>query len=267
MRIRQTSSDAAMTGLGWLVLGLAALFMIAPAILVVVLSFSGHSKLVFPPQHWGLRQYAALAGSQYWLQSIVMSFKVAIPTAILATLIGVPASIALERSRMKGKSVLRMLGIAPIVLPGAAYAVALYLFYAQFHILGSFWGVVLAEVTIAVPFVILIVGAGLRRISADLELVAMSLGASRLRATLGITVRLLVPSIAASLVLAFVTVFDELVLINFVGGGQIITLPKAIYDSFRTGTEPLITAIATLSMVVTGVLMLISTHWRRASAD
>jgi len=64
-----------------------------------------------------------------------------------------------------------------------------------------------------------------------------------------------------------VTVFDELVLINFVGGGQIITLPKAIYDSFRTGTEPLITAIATLSMVVTGVLMLISTHWRRASAD
>lgn len=246
--------------------GVAIVFLVAPAILVVVLSFSGHESLIFPPDRWGLRQYQALFASDYWLGSLGQSFLVAIPAALIATGIGVPAALALERSRIKGKSLLRALGVAPIVLPGAAYAVALYLFYAQAHILGRLWSVILAEVTLALPFVILVVGVGLRRIPPDLELVAMSLGASRHRATVGITLRLLLPSIAASAVLAFVTVFDEVVLVNFLGNGEVITLPKAIYDSFRNGTDPLITAIASLLMVLTGALMLTAARLRRGEA-
>jgi ABC-type spermidine/putrescine transport system permease subunit II len=267
MRIQRAPSEAAFYFSKWLLEAVTVVFMVAPAILIVVLSFSAHDSLLFPPQDWGLRQYSALLGSSYYLQSIGTSFLIAIPTAVISIAIGVPAAIALERSRMRGKTILRVLGVAPIVLPGAAYAVALYLFYAETHILGSFWGVVLAEVTLAVPFVIMIVGVGLRRIPADLELVAMSLGASRTRATFGITLRLLLPSIAASAVLAFVTVFDEVVLVNFLGAGQIITLPKAIYDSFRTGTEPLITAVATLLMLLTGLLMLLATRWRKVNTE
>jgi ABC-type spermidine/putrescine transport system permease subunit II len=244
----------------------AILFLLVPAAVVIVLSFSNEKIMTFPPRTWGGNQYHSLFGSGYWLSSIGTSFSVAIPSAMLAVIIGVPAVLALERSRIKGKSLLRTLSIAPLVLPGVAYAVALYAFYIDVGLVGTRIGVIMATSMLALPFVILVAGAGLRRIPADLELVAMSLGASRLRATFGITLRLLLPSIAAAAILAFVTTFDEAVLVNFLGGGQVITLPKAIYDSVRTGLEPLITSIATLLMLFTGVLMALVTRARKGEA-
>jgi ABC-type spermidine/putrescine transport system permease subunit II len=242
-----------------------ALFMLTPVLLVMVLSFSNEKNMTFPPSTWGTSQYRTLFRSDYWLSSIGTSFAISIPAALLAVVVGVPAVIALERSNIKGKALLRTLGIAPLVLPGVAYAVALYAFYIDIGAVGTRWGVIVATSMLAIPFVILVSGAGLRRIPASLQLVAMSLGASRFRATWGITLRLLLPSIAGSAILAFVTTFDEAVLVNFVGGGQIVTLPKAIYDSVRTGIEPLITAIGTLLMLFIGILMILASLTRKGS--
>jgi ABC-type spermidine/putrescine transport system permease subunit II len=267
MRIRQTRVALALSGLEWLVKAFVIVFMVAPAVLVVVLSFSNERTMMFPPEHWGTDQYSNFLGSGYWTSSVAKSFLVALPSSLLAVLVGVPAVLALERSRMRGKALVHVLGVAPLILPGVVYAIALYTLYADLNLIGSIWGVILADTMLALPFVILIVGVGLRRIPADLELVAMSLGASRSRATLGITLRLLAPAIAASVVLGFVMTFDEAVLINFLGGGEVVTLPKAIFDSFRNGTEPLITAIATLLMLLTGVLMLAATRWRRGEME
>lgn len=263
MRIRETPVAVVARGVEMAVKIGAIVFLLGPAVVVVVLSFSNEKTMTFPPRTWGTEQYRTLVESEYWLSSVATSFSVAIPAALLAVVIGVPAVLALERSKIRGKSLLRTLGIAPLVLPGVAYAVALYTFYIDTGLVGTRLGVVLGTAMLALPFVILVAGAGLRRIPADLELVAMSLGASRLRATVGITLRLLLPSIAAATVLAFVTTFDEAVLVNFLGGGQVITLPKAIYDSVRTGLEPLITAIATLLMLFTGVLMAFATRARK----
>ncbi len=242
-------------------------FLLLPAVLVIVLSFSSDANLTFPPDSWGLRQYEALFASDYWIGAVGMSFVIAIPTALLCAVVGVPAALALERSRMRGKGMLWALGVAPLVLPGVAYAVALYAFFIDARLIGTVTGVILAESMLALPFVIIIVGAGLRRIPQELELVAMSLGASNLRATWGITLRLLSPSIAAATVLAFMVAFDEAVLVTFLGGGEIITLPKATYDSVRDGLDPVITAIASLLMVFTGVLMLLATRLRGADGD
>lgn len=263
MRIRESPVAVVARGVEMAVKIGAVVFLLGPAVVVVVLSFSNEKTMTFPPRTWGVEQYRTLVASEYWLSSVATSFSVAIPAALLAVVIGVPAVLGLERSRIRGKSLLRTLGIAPLVLPGVAYAVALYTFYIDTGLVGTRLGVVLGTAMLALPFVILVAGAGLRRIPADLELVAMSLGASRLRATVGITLRLLLPSIAAATVLAFVTTFDEAVLVNFLGGGQVITLPKAIYDSVRTGLEPLITAIATLLMLFTGVLMAFATRARK----
>jgi ABC-type spermidine/putrescine transport system permease subunit II len=266
MKIKESPLSTAARSVEMVIKLAAILFLLVPAVVVIVLSFSNEKTMTFPPRTWGANQYQSLLGSDYWLSSIGTSFSVAIPSALLAVAVGVPAVLALERSRIKGKSVLRTLGVAPLVLPGVAYAVALYTFYIDAGLVGTKFGVILATSMLALPFVILVAGAGLRRIPADLELVAMSLGASRLRATSGITLRLLLPSIAAAAILAFVTTFDEAVLVNFLGGGQVITLPKAIYDSVRTGLEPLITAIATLLMLFTGVLMALVTRARKGDA-
>jgi ABC-type spermidine/putrescine transport system permease subunit II len=237
-------------------------FMLSPALLIAVLSFSNEASLSFPPDEWGLDRYRELADSSYWISSIVKSFLIATPTAVLCLLIGVPAAFALNRTRMPLRGAVTALGLAPLVLPGVAYAVAMYTFFIQIGLIGSTLGLIAAHVILSLPFVIIIVGAAINRIPPELELVAMTLGASRLRAMTGITLRLLSPAIAATFIFCFIHSFDEATFVNFLGGPGLITLPKAIFDSVRTGLEPLITAIATILMIATGVVMMLATYWR-----
>lgn len=265
--VRVTGGAHVVYSAEWLLKAVTVIFMVAPAILVVALSFSNEKTLAFPPGGWSTRQYSDFFDSHYWVASVGESFVIAIPAALLATIFGVPAVLALERSKLPGKAFLRTLGLAPLVLPGVVYAIALYALFTDLHLIGTVWGVILANMMVSLPFVLVIVGVGMRRIPADLELVAMSLGASRARATWGITLRLLAPSIAAATVLGFVVSFDDAVLVNFLGGGDVVTLPKAIFDSFRNGINPLITAIATLLMVLTGLMMLSALRLRRGGVE
>jgi ABC-type spermidine/putrescine transport system permease subunit II len=125
----------------------------------------------------------------------------------------------------------------------------MYGFLAQIGILGSYWGLVFADCMLVIPFVVIVIESSLSRIPRDLELVAMTLGASRSRAIVGITLRLLLPAIAASFILCFITNFDEAVFVNFLSGPGLTTLPKAIFNSLRTGLDPSITAVATVLMI------------------
>ena len=79
---------------------------------------------------------------------------------------------------------------------------------------------------------------------------------------IGITLRLLLPAIGAAFVFAFITSFDEAVFVNFIGGPGLITLPKAIFNSVLTGIDPLITAVASVLMVCTGIVMMVAVYWR-----
>lgn len=241
------------------------IFMLSPTVLIAVLSFSGESNLRFPPRTWGFTQYENLFASAYWMGAIAKSFVIAIPAAACCLAVGVPAAYALNRTRMYGRGLFTALGLAPIILPGVAYAVAMYTFFIQAGLVGSRMGLVLVHVVLSLPFVIIITGAAINRIPPELELVAMTLGASRSRAIMGITLRLLVPAMGASFIFCFINSFDEATFISFIGGPGMITLPKAIFDSIRTGLVPLITAISTLLMVSTGAVMMIGTYWRSRS--
>jgi ABC-type spermidine/putrescine transport system permease subunit II len=255
------------TALRWLAFAVVLLvvsFLFLPVIVTVVLSFSNQTVLHFPPQEFGTRQYTAFFGSPYWTQSVLKSLQIAFPTAILATLIGLPAVFAFNRTQMPFREGLELAGLTPFLLPGVAYAIAMYAMYAQFHLIGSGVGLVLADTAIALPYVVIIAGAAIKRAPRELELVAMTLGASRIRALIGITFRLILPAVAASFVLAFIAAFDDATFVNFVGGPGLITLPKAIFDSLRLGIDPLITGIATILMALTGVAMTAAVWLRRA---
>jgi ABC-type spermidine/putrescine transport system permease subunit II len=232
----------------------AVVAMLVPVLLTVVVSFSGEDYFAFPPESWGLRQYRELFGDPLWGPALRLSFEVAATVAALAVAIGVPAAYAIQRSRLPGRQALYGAGLAGIVIPIAAFAVALYGMLSELGLRGTYAGLVLAHATLAVPVVLLVATAALSRLPVTLELVAMTAGASRMRASLGITLRLLAPAVAAAAALAFVTSFEEAVLINFIGGVDQTTLPKAILSSARFGTSPVITAIATLLMVGTGLL-------------
>jgi ABC-type spermidine/putrescine transport system permease subunit II len=232
-----------------------ALLLLAPAALVAVLSFSGDAFFDFPPRAWGLRQYRTLFEDPRWGQALWLSVKIALPVAAVSALVVVPTLFAVHRSRLPGRGALQAGGILGIVIPISAYAVAIYGVFAQVGLLGTYVGLVLANVTLAVPVMLLVTSAAMSRIPAELELAAMVAGASRARAWVGITARLLAPAIVAGTVLAFMTSLDEAVFINFLGGPGQETLPRAILDSVRYGLDPVITAIATLLMAATSVVM------------
>lgn len=253
-------------GVAWTVGGLlwlTIILMLSPPILIIVLSFSGEDHLVFPPAHWGIRQYLALITSDYWLAAIWTSIKIAVPVAILSTIIGLAASLAIHRSRLAGRAGLSFAGILPLIVPVSAYAVALYGLFAKLGLIASYAGMILAHTILAVPLSLILFDASLSTLRAELELMAMTLGASRRQAWTSVTLPLLFPTFGASLVFAFLTSFDEAVLVNFLGGGVFVTLPKAIFDAVRFGVDPLIAAIATILIVVTAALAAISVAMQR----
>ena len=254
-RVRRTASvDRAARAAGIAVATAAVVAMLAPVLLTVLVSFSGEDYFAFPPESWGLRQYRELFADPVWGPALRLSLEVAATVAVLAVAIAVPEAFAIQRSRLPGRHALYAAGLAGMVIPIAAFAVALYGVLSELGLRRTYTGLVLANATLAVPVVLIVVTAAISRLPVTLELVAMTAGASRLRASLGITVRLLAPAIAAGAALAFVTSFEEAVLVNFVGGAEQTTLPKAILESARFGTSPVITAIATLLMAATGLL-------------
>lgn len=243
-----------------------ALLLLVPAVLVALLSFSEDRFFDFPPHAWGLRQYRTLLEDPRWGSALWLSVRIAVPVAVLAALVVVPTLLAIHRSRLPFRSALAVGGVAGIVLPISAYAVAMYGVYAQIGLLGTYWGLVLANLTLAVPVMLLVCSAAMSRIPVELELAAMVAGASRVQAWAAITLRLLLPAILAGGVLAFMTSLDEAVLINFLGGPGLETLPKAILDSVRYGLEPVIAAIATLLMVGTSLAMGLAARLTRLGA-
>jgi ABC-type spermidine/putrescine transport system permease subunit II len=248
--------DRLTRGVSVSVVALIVLVMLAPPAMVVALSFSNERFFEFPPHAWGLRQYRVLFEDPRWGSAVWLSVKIAVPVALLATLIVVPALFTFHRSRLPMRNALQLGGLTGLVLPVSAYAVAMYGVFARLDLLGTYVGLVLADLTLAIPVMLLVTSPALSRIPEELELAAMVAGASRARAWLQITARLLAPAILAGAVLAFMASFDESVFINFLGGSGQETLPRAILDSVRFGLEPVVTAIATLLILGTSAAMI-----------
>jgi ABC-type spermidine/putrescine transport system permease subunit II len=250
----------------WAVLLLTLAFLIVPAVLVVVLSFSNEPTIAFPPRGWGMRNYVALGSSPGWWRAAMLSLVVATVVAVISALVAVPAAFAVERTGLARLPVLSFLAVLPLLVPQAAYSIGVYMMMVQLGMLGSPAGLVAAHVAICFPLVFVIVRSQLKRMSPDLDLVAMTLGASRRRAWLGISLRLLLPTVLSGGLFAFLISFDEAVFSNFLSGGVLITLPKMIFDSVRLGIDPVITAIATLLMAFTALMLFTAAGLRRRKA-
>jgi ABC-type spermidine/putrescine transport system permease subunit II len=247
-------ADALTQTLARVAVAAAVTIMLAPVLLIVAVSFSGASYFDFPPELWSLRQYREAFGDPRWWSAVAFSLEVAAAVAVVSATIAVPAAFAIRRSRLPGRHIVYAGGLSGILFPISALAVALYGVMSQLGLRGTFVGLVLAHAILAVPIVLIVVTAALGRIPIELELAAMTAGASRVRAWIGVTIRLATPAILAGGLLAFVTSFDEAVLVGFLGGPEQTTLPKAILDSARFGVSPVITAVATLLMLTIGAV-------------
>ena len=229
--------------------------ILAPVVVTLVISFSEQIRFAFPPQGFGWRQYQELFRNPVWMRSIGLSFSLALPATALAVAVALPVSLVAQRSRLPGRNFLQGAAVASIIIPTTALAVGLFTLYSRLGLTSSNGGLIIAQAVLAVPIVTIGISAGLSRISRTPEFAAMTMGASLFRSIVEITGRGLLPAIVASAVMGFLNSFDEVVIVNFVGGPGQVTLPKAILDSVQNSTDPVITAAASLLIVGSALLM------------
>jgi len=234
---------------------LVGLFLVLPLFVVVPLSFSGSSFLEFPPRSFSLRWYREYLASHTWIDSTINSVKVAVLTALFATVVGTGAALALARWRTRLRPALTGALLSPMILPHIVLAISIYAVFARLKLIGSIWGLVAVYTLLAVPFVYLNVSAALQSLDPSLEQAAMSLGATRARALWHVTLPLVRPGIVAGALLAMILAFDEVVIAIFITGTTAITLPKTMWDGIRTEINPTIAAVSTC-LIATYVVLL-----------
>lgn len=248
-------SERILSIVGGVAIATVIVLVVAPAAFAVILSFSTDRSIGFPPQSWGIDRYVDFLSSSKWVTPLLLSIRLALVSAAIALVVGVATLIAVHRSRMPFRGVLETVSLVSLVLPVSAYAVAMFVVYSATGLRGTEVGIVLMYAMLGLPMVILIGGAAIRQLNGDVELVANVLGASKLRAWAGVSLPLLAPGFVAGFAAAFQLAFEEAVFIDFLGGPSLKTLPKAISDSVRYGSDPVITAIAASLILITTVFV------------
>jgi putative spermidine/putrescine transport system permease protein len=234
----------------WAVTILTLIFLIAPSLIVIPMSFSAGETLSFPPPGYSLRWYENFFTRPEWRLAARNSVIVAVLTTVVATVLGTGVSIALVRGRIPMRNLVTSIFLTPMIVPVIVTAVAVYGLYVRFRLVGTIQGLVLAHTVLALPFVMINVSAVLQGMDIRLEHAARSLGATPLRTFFLVTLPLIRPGILAGALFAFITSFDELVVALFISGDRAATLPVQIWSGLRFEINPTVAAVSTLLILL-----------------
>jgi putative spermidine/putrescine transport system permease protein len=231
-------------------------FLIAPILIVIPMSFSASEYLDFPPRRFSLRWYDNFFHSVEWMDAAWVSLRVGVATVLLATPIGIAAAYGLLRLTGPLVQVLRALLVAPMIIPVIIIAIGVFYLYAVLGLINTLAGLILAHTVLAIPFVVIIVTAGLNSCDMTFERAAISLGANRFIAFMTVTLPLIRRSALAAALVSFITSLDEIVVALFVSSGEKSTLSRRMFSFLRDQIDPTIAAISTL-LVAFSVLVVV----------
>lgn len=252
--------------LGWWALraGCAGvlLFLLLPILVIVPLSFSDSSFLVYPIPGWSLKWYENLFGSAEWMRAARNSFIVAPAATAIATVLGTLAAVGLARANFAFKGTLMSLLILPMVVPIVVVGVSTYLFFAPLGLADSYLGLIVVHAALGAPFVLTTVLATLQGFDNNLVRASLSLGADPLSTFFRVTLPVIAPGVISGALFAFATSFDEVVVTLFLAGPDQVTLPRQMFTGIRENITPTIAAVATLLILFTTSLLLVL-EWLR----
>jgi putative spermidine/putrescine transport system permease protein len=191
-----------------------------------------------------------------WWSAILNSLMVGLATVALATPLGTIAALGLALLEIPGKALIMALLLSPMIVPTIITAVGVYFFFAPLGLANNLVSLSLVHTALAVPFVLVTVGAALSQLDHSLPRAAASLGAPPLTVFRRITLPLIFPGVVAGAIFAFATSFDEVVVaIMLTGPGQ-RTLPRELLSGTRENLDPTIMAVATMLVIVSTALLL-----------
>ncbi|CAN5893274.1 ABC transporter permease [soil metagenome] len=241
---------------------LVLLFLLAPILVIIPLSFSDSSFLVYPITGWSTKWYHQLFESAEWARATKNSFIVAPSATVLATVLGTLAAVGLTRTDFPFKGLLMSVLIAPMVVPIVVVGVATYLFFAPIGLADSYTGLIIVHAALGAPFVLTTVMATLAGFNQNLVRASLSCGETPLNSFFRITLPVIAPGVISGALFAFATSFDEVVVTLFLAGAKQVTLPRQMFNGIRENISPTIAAVATLLIIFTTSLLLVL-EWLR----
>lgn len=255
-------SRGLLSAFSWLVF----LFLVAPLLVVVPISFSGGSYLRFPPDSYSVRWYETYFGSQSWIDATLLSILVGTVATILSVALGFLFALGITRGLRGWSGALEKVALAPMIVPSIVYSVSMYSLFSSLGLVGTWYGIALAHTVLCLPFVIIVLTAGLKEYDIDQETAAIGLGASRLVAIRRITIPQIRSSLLSAAFLAFITSFDELVVAMFLSS-TFGTLPKKMFDNIRLQIDPTIAAVSVLEIVMIVIVMFVLLRMNKGKAS
>ncbi|MCA3572481.1 MAG: ABC transporter permease [Aestuariivirga sp.] len=244
---------------------LVLLFLISPIIAVMPLSFNSESFFTYPMPGYSLKWYEDFFFNPRWSGAVKVSFIVAIATTILATALGTLAALGLARSNFPAKATIMAILISPMIVPVIISAVGMFKFYAQLDLAGTRLGIILAHTALATPFVVITVTATLSSFDKTLMRAGASCGAPPHTVFFKVVMPLILPGMISGALFAFVTSFDEVVVVLFLASPEDRTLPLQMFSGIREMISPTITAAATVLVLISTALLITVEMLRRRS--
>ncbi len=255
-----------------LICGLIFFFLIAPLLIIFPLSFNAQPFFSFTPEMLSLqpegfstRWYDDFFNNLNWQNAVKNSFIIAPTATLLATVLGTLAALGLSRPHMPWRTTITALLISPMVVPLIISAAGMYFFYTKMGLQGSYLGVILAHTAMGIPFVVMTVTATLTGFDHNLTRAARSLGATPTYTFFKVVVPLILPGVISGALFAFITSFDEVVVVLFVGSYGQQTIPWQMFSGIREEISPTILAVATLLILLSIALLTAVELLRRRS--
>jgi putative spermidine/putrescine transport system permease protein len=243
---------------------LIAVFLLAPLLVVVPVSFSDSMLMQFPPPRWSARWYKAYFDNAAWLDATWMSLRSGLVVAVLSTALGIATALGLVRGRFRGRAAAQAFILSPLVVPVIIFSVGLYYLYSLLRLNGTFVGLVLGHVVLTFPYATVVISASLEDFDQSLERAAQGLGATPFTAFRRVTLPLIAPGVGVAFLFSFLTSFDEVVLAIFITGPETMTLPRKMWEGIRFELNPMIAAVSTLLVAISWILMLVVGLLRRS---
>ncbi len=257
-----TTADKAWYYMFRVLCGLIFFFLMFPILVIMPLSFNAGNYFTFTPEMlrleiegYSLKHYRDFFTNPDWQVAMFNSFRIAPVATLLSVSFGTLAAIGLSQSHVPFRRTIMAILISPMIVPLILSAAGMYFFYSRIGLQGTYIGVVLAHAALGIPFVIITVTATLTGFDRSLTRASASLGAGPVRTFFKIQMPLILPGVISGGLFAFITSFDEVVVVLFVGSASLKTLPWEMFNGLREQISPTILAIATI-LITLSVLLL-----------
>lgn len=233
------------------------IFLLAPVVIVLPLSFSGDTFMAFPPNSWSTRWYGAIFSNTKMINAFFVSLILAGAVTVISIAIALPAAYGLVRLKPRGSETLFSIFTAPLLLPTIVLGLAMLIIFAGLGLLATWSGLLIAHLVVTVPYALRVLATALANLPHDVEHAAATLGARPFTVFRRITLPLMLPGVAATGALCFLVSFDETVLSLFMTGPKITTLPVEMYHHVETRADPLVAALSVLLVAFTLLIVIL----------